>query len=614
MVKVSQLREKRIVQIVVSYIAGGWVLLQVIDQLIERGLVPEVAYVALLIWFGAGIPAALLIGWHHGEKGNQRAPRSELISLFALVLIALFGSGFAVRGDIVRRHAQAAAEHPLDMRNVAVMYLQDLTDDPELAYVADGLTEDLITSLRQVRDLDVLSKNATLPFRAEEMPLDSVAKLLDVGTVVSGTVQKRGDKIVVQLELIDGKSGVVVERTKIEQPTKDLLMVRSGVVEESVELLRQWIGKELRLRRSAQGTDVREAWALVQRAEKARKDAEEAVRKDGPAAGAASYERAAQLLADARKLDPAWAEPVIQLTAITYRRSRLAAAGSDLTGASEFIELGLQQAERALLLAKDEPRALELRGTLRYFKWLLNQTPDARIREQLVTDARADLEKAVGLDPTLAGAYSTLSHLLYNEDLSSALLAARSAYEADAYLEVAADVVWRLFYGNFDQGNFTQAREWCARGAARFPENHRYVYCELRLIASPAVPPDVPRAWQLLAKLENMAPAASKELERVRGEMAVGGVLARAQQPDSANAVLLRARSKVTQEMDPAYDLMWFEAAMRLLMNQRDQAFDLLQRAVLANPDQGLKRGEPVHWLYRDLQNHPRFDQLYTRS
>ena len=617
MVKVSQLREKRIVQIVLSYLAGGWVLLQVTDQLINRGFFPDIVYVALLIWFAAGIPAAMLVGWHHGEKGNQRAPRSEVISLFVLAMTALVGSGFAVRSDVVRRHAQAAAEHPLDMRNVAVLYLQDQTDDPELAYVADGLTEDLIASLRQVSELDVLSKNATTPFRSADVPFDSIANMLDVGTLVSGSVEKRGDRIAVNLELIDGKSGAVVERTRIEQPATDLLAVRAGVVEQSVDLLRQWIGKELRLRRSEQGTDVKEAWALVQRAEKARKDAEAAVRKDGPAAGEPGFQRATKLLEDAQKLDSDWAEPAVQMTAITYRRSRLAAASGDLGSATKHIESGLQQAERALAMAKDEPRALELRGTLRYFKWLLNQTADAAEREQLLANARKDLETAVGLDKSLAGAYSTLSHLLYNEDLSSAVIMARNAYTADAYLEVASDVVWRLFYGNFDLENFTQAREWCLTGKSRFPDDHRYAYCDLRLMASPAVPAkelDLNAAWKLVTRIDSLAPAPRKQVERIRAEMAMGGVLARASQTDSAQAVLQRARTKVTVEIDPAYDLMWFEAAMRLLLHQRDLAFDLLRRAVLANPDQGLKRGEPVHWLYRELQSHPGFDQLYTRG
>jgi TolB-like protein len=614
MFKLAQLRDKRIVQIVISYIAAGWVLLQVADQLIERGLIPEVVYVAALIWFAAGIPAALLIGWHHGARGDQRAPRSEVFTLVFLALVALGGSGFAVRSDVNKRRLQASAEHPLELRNVAVMYLQDHTDDPDLAYVADGLTEDLISSLRKVTELDVLSPNATVPFRNADVPLDSVANLLDVGTVVNGSVEKRGNRIAVNLELVDGKSGVVVNRAKIEQPATDVMTVRADVVEESVRLLRQWIGKELRLRQSAQGTEVREAWALVQRAEKARKDAEAAVRTDGPAAGEPIFRNATQLLTDAQKLDPNWIEPAVQLTAITYRQSRLAAAAGDLAGAGQYIESGLQRAEKALALSKDEPRALELRGTLQYFKWLLNQTADATERDRLLANARKDLETAVGLDPTLASAFSTLSHLLYNDDLSAALVAARRAYEADAYLEIAGDVIWRLFYGNFDQENFTQAREWCSKGGERFPDDYRWTFCELRLMAAPALPPDVDRAWQLLARLDSLAPAPRKPYERARGEIFVGGVLARANLPDSARAVLMRARAKTNPQIDPAYDMLWYEAAIRLLLNERDIAFDLLRRAVLANPDQGLKRGEPLHWLYRDLQSHPGIDQLYTRG
>ncbi|HEY0809487.1 MAG TPA: hypothetical protein VGD49_04960, partial [Longimicrobiales bacterium] len=473
---------------------------------------------------------------------------------------------------------------------------------------------ELITALRSVRDLDVLSKLATSPFRDTDIPLDSVATLLSVGTIVDGTLERRGDNIAVTLQLIDGKSGTVVERTKIEKPAAELLAVRDGVVEVAANLLRQWIGKEVRLRRDAQGTSVREAWALVQRAEKLRKEAEAAVRAEGPAAGAATFARAMQLLQEAQNLDKQWPEPAVMQASITYRRSRLSAAAGDLKAATEFIEAGLQQAEAALALSSNEPRALELRGTLSYFKWLLNITPDAQERAGLLANARKDLEAATGLDASLASAFSTLSHLLYQEDLSSSVVMARQAYEADAYLEVANEVIWRLFYGNFDLGNFTQSIEWCQKGAERFPDDFRFAYCELRLMAAPALDPDPARAWQLAFRIDSLAPAPRKPFETVRARMAVGGVLARAQLRDSADAVLKRARAGVTVAIDPGYDLLSFEAYMRLLLNDRDGAFELLRRGVLANPDMGFKKGAQIPWMYRELANHPGFAQLYTRT
>lgn len=610
----SQLRNRRIVQIVFSYLAAGWALLEVADQLTTRGLAPNFVYTIVLVWFVAGIPAAMMIGWHHGEKGKQTAPRSELAMLLALALIALAGSGFAVREDVSARRARAAAEHPLEMRKVAVMYFRDLTNDTDLAYLADGLTEDLIGALRSVNELDVMSGNATARFRDSDVPLDSIALELGVGTVVDGTVEKRGDMITVSLQLIDGQSGTVVERTKVQRPAAELLAMRDSVVTHAANLLRQWIGKEVRLRNSERGTAVKEAWALVQRAEKLRKEAEAAVRKDGPVAGEAGFRRAIEHLSSAQALDPKWVEPRVQTTAITYRRARLAAAAGDVNGALQFITEGLKHAEDALGISAREPRALELRGTLRYFKWLLNATPDAREREQLRADARKDLETAIGLDASLAGAHNTLSHLLYNEDTASALVEARLAYEADAYLEVAGDVVWRLFYGNFDLENFTQSMEWCRTGAQRFADDYRFAYCKLRLMASPGLEPDVKEAWRLAARIDSLAPAPKKAFEQARALMAVGGVLARTQQGDSARAVLLRARNLVTVDIDPGYDLLFFEAHMRLLLGEKDVAFDLLRRGVLANPDQAHPRGRPLPWMYRELQSHARVGDLYARG
>ncbi|HEX6558419.1 MAG TPA: hypothetical protein VF021_03135 [Longimicrobiales bacterium] len=610
----SQFRERRIVQIVLSYLAAGWALLQVVDQLTQRSILPNVTYTVALVWFAIGLMAAILVGWNHGERGKQRAHRGELFTLLLLALVAMGGSGFAVRQDVVQARSRAAAEHPLDQRNVAVMYFRDDTNDPQLSYVADGLTEDLIQALGGVNELNVLSRNATAPFRDTDATLDSVAKQLDVGTIVDGSVEKRGSRIAVSLQLVDGRSGTVIERAKIELPAQELLAVRDSVVDHAAILLRQWIGQEVRVRASEAGTSVREAWALVQRAEKLRKQAEAAVRSNGNVAGENTFTNADLLLQQAQTLDVSWPEPAVERAQIAYRRARLAAAAGSLEKAVTLIGSGLEHAADALTIARNEPRALEMRGTLKYFKWLLNVTPSAQERADLLRDARKDLETAVALKPALASAHSTLSHLLYNDDLSSAVLEAKRAYEEDAYLEVAPEIVWRLFYGNFDLENFTQAKEWCQKGQQRFADDYRFTFCELRLMASPATPPDVERAWQLLARIDSLAPAPRKPFERVRGEIFVAGVVARAALRDSAQAILARAEAKVNPDIDPSYDLFAYEATVRLLLGQKDAAFNLLRRVVLANPDQALKPGKPLEWVYRDLQDYPRLHELYARN
>jgi tetratricopeptide (TPR) repeat protein len=194
------------------------------------------------------------------------------------------------------------------------------------------------------------------------------------------------------------------------------------------------------------------------------------------------------------------------------------------------------------------------------------------------------------------------------------VLEAKRAYEDDAYLEVAPEIVWRLFYGNFDLENFTQAKEWCDKGALRFPDDYRFVFCELRLMASPAQQPDVKQAWKLKTRIDSLAPAPKKQFEAARGEIFVAGVLARASMRDSAQAVLTRAEAKINPSIDPSYDLYWYEATVRLQLGEKDKAFELMRRGVLGNPETAIDPNKPLEWVYRDMQNYPRLKELYGTS
>ena len=70
----SQIRQRRITQVVFAYLAGGWMVLAVIDQVVDREVLPPVVYRTALTIYLVGILAALVVGWYHGELGEQKAP------------------------------------------------------------------------------------------------------------------------------------------------------------------------------------------------------------------------------------------------------------------------------------------------------------------------------------------------------------------------------------------------------------------------------------------------------------------------------------------------------------------------------------------------------------
>jgi eukaryotic-like serine/threonine-protein kinase len=619
----KELGERRMFQIALSYAVGAWLFLQLVDQLADRGIVPELIYKLALIWVVIGIPASLLIGWHHGEKGKQKAPLSEIALLAVLAVFAMGMSASSVVSERELQRLASATDNPLEMRSVAVLYFEDTTPDQEYQYLADGLTEELIAELSQVQGLQVVSRNGSELFRGSDAPLDSIARVLGAGTLIEGSLTRRGSTLRVFIGLVEGQSGrALPKNVSFTVDASEALSARDSMISQASRLLREFLGDEIRVRQTAAGTRSPGAWTQLQRAEKLRKDAELAVAGRDMAAAAALFESADSLLAEVEQIDGSWDEPSVLRATIAYRRARLLQGSPP--DAMPFIDSALSHSEEALRRSRTSARALEMRGTTNYFKWLLKVVPDARQAESLFESAKADLLNAVRFDRSLASAHATLSHLHSQKDITEAVLAAQNALDADAFLESAPVVIWRLFTGNLELGNFAPAQRWCEEGQRRMPDDYRFAGCRLRLMKTPAVEsPSIDSAWAILARQDSLTPASRAEFQRVQGEMFVAGVIARAARHaertvgvrplelhDSATAVLRRASIRATQEIDPTRQLLTMEAYISLLLGDKHRAMDLLNQRIVVDPLSREQWRGSTSWWWRDLESEPRFREL----
>ena len=151
----------------------------------------------------------------------------------------------------------------------------------------------------------------------------------------------------------------------------------------------------------------------------------------------------------------------------------------------------MAHAGRALALDPDNPDALELRGNLRYWSWLLGLEPDNTRAAALLDSAKIDLESATLKNPAQAGAWASLSHLYYqtsDKSLVDVNLAARRALEADAFLSNASVIMNRLFLSDYDLGQFPNADRWCEELNRRFAASMEAAECELFLQTTRARP------------------------------------------------------------------------------------------------------------------------------
>jgi serine/threonine-protein kinase len=279
-------------------------------------------------------------------------------------------------------------------------------------------------------------------------------------------------------------------------------------------------------------------------------------------------------------------------------------------GLGKWIEVGLGHMDRAFAIDSNNADARELRGNLNYWKYLLQLEPDQKKSTELLMAAKHDLEKAKQINPLQAGAWASLSHLYYKTDqLTDVNMAATRAYEADAFLENAAGILFRLFSSDYDLRNFTKAADWCEKTRRRFPETAAAFDCELRLQASPArEPPDVALAWRLVDSTTKYAPAARRELTRLKSGMLVGVVLARAGLADSARRVI--ERSKGDAEIDPTRDLALLGAWAYAQLDDRPRAIDMFKLYFAANPSARISYSEDPGWMFRGLRDDPAFRAL----
>lgn len=609
----QDLRRRRVIRAAVIYWFASAGFLSGLDSLV-RDLVPWVdrAYPYLVLTAIFLFPVAMVLAWvfevtsegiriHRPEAGEEPTLSHRIGALVAVGLIAV-AFGWAVlqvwEGPSLES-AEVPAREPLDAAHLAVLYFDDHSPGGELAYLANGLTEDLINALVNVDGLTVTSRNGVKPFREGTQPLTEIARQLGVGTLVEGSVTGSGGRIRATAQLIEGSTGDHLWSRQFEAELTDVLALQDELVGAIALALRKRLGEEIRLRETLASTTNPRAWTLYRSALEIIDDARELSTEDAGQA-VMLMDRADSILVVAEELDPRWADPPIQRGWLAFAKS------AALSESSGFMRVGdstlvLAAAERAVRVSGGSEDALELRGAMRLEVSEAGGT-DGPYREL----AEEDLREAIRRNPNQAGALAYLSTARrVVGDFGGARLYAEQAMEADAFLERASSVVYRLFEANLELKAWGEAERWCAEGRRRFEKAVSFVLCRFQVmtIYPEARPPDA--VWALLDSLESLTSRDDWEYSfRPWGEMQVAKALARSQLADSARAVVVSARGPEPQAW-LAYD----EAHVRLLLGDRAAAMDLLQLYV---EEVAPQRREYLaeDWLFEDLWDDPRFVAL----
>lgn len=285
-----ELKRRKIVQWALAYLAGAWIAVQLVRELVDAWGLPDPMVQGVHVLLALGFFVTLVLAWYHGEKGRQRVSGPELLmiaGIFVVAGVALTavrgqseaegrGGASAARGDQPGPAATlprlAAPDDSIPFRSVAVLPLDNLSATAEHAYLAGAMTEQITHALAQVPELFVPSRNSASKFPESGQTVRGFARELGVAHVIEGSVQRVEDDVRVIVQLIDAPTGEHVWSEEYNRTLADLLDLQVEIAGQVAEKLASTLTERASERIRAGSSEDAEAMDLFLRATEGGRD------------------------------------------------------------------------------------------------------------------------------------------------------------------------------------------------------------------------------------------------------------------------------------------------------------------------------------------------------
>ena len=243
----AELKRRNVYKVAVAYAVVAWLLIQVATQVFPFFEIPNwtVRFVVLLIIIG--FPIALVIAWAFEltPEGLKRtevadaapAPRSRSHAWIYVVLIAgALSAGLFFLGRFTVSMKQIVSAE-VSSKSIAVLPFDNLSRDPDNAYFASGIQDEIITRLAKIADLKVISRTSTQQYQSKPGNLFEIARQLGVANILEGSVQKAADQVRVNVQLIQVASDSHLWADTYDRKLVDIFAVESEMAKAIADAL-----------------------------------------------------------------------------------------------------------------------------------------------------------------------------------------------------------------------------------------------------------------------------------------------------------------------------------------------------------------------------------------
>jgi TolB-like protein len=273
----SELKRRNVYKVAVAYLVAGWALAQGLAQVLPVFSVPNWVIQVLVVLIILGLPIALGLAWAYeltpeGIKRTEQvdeaaaAARKKRAWLYVVTVGAFVSVGLFFLGRYSAAPTKYAAVNT-SVKSIAVLPFENLSDDKQNTYFADGVQDQILTNLARVADLRVISHTTVRQYKSgEPRNLREIGKQLGVTHILEGSVQRAGDRLRIAAQLIDARSDSQIWAETYDRTAADLFAIQSELAESIVAQLQAKLSPEQKADIEARPTQDLVAFELYLRA------------------------------------------------------------------------------------------------------------------------------------------------------------------------------------------------------------------------------------------------------------------------------------------------------------------------------------------------------------